>query len=41
MEKQGKKPTIYAGAVLVVAIWIALAAGAWYWFDSWSVRGIS
>jgi uncharacterized membrane protein YkvA (DUF1232 family) len=36
MEEQGRKPTSYGGAILVVVIWIAIAAGAWCWYESWS-----
>ena len=32
MAEQRKKPTSYAGAALVVAVWAAAAVGAWYWF---------
>ena len=32
MAEQGQKPTSYAGAVLVIAVWLAVAVGAWYWF---------
>ena len=32
MKEQGSKPRSIAGAVIVVAIWIGLAAGLWAWF---------
>ena len=34
MKEHGSRPTIYAGAVLILVIWTLLAAAAWYWFDS-------
>ena len=34
MKKHGSRPTIYAGAVLILVIWTLLAAAAWYCFDS-------
>ena len=33
MKEQGSKPRSIAGAVIVVAIWIGLAAGLWAWFN--------
>jgi uncharacterized membrane protein YkvA (DUF1232 family) len=32
MAAKGRKPSSYAGAVLVVAVWAAAAVAAWYWF---------
>jgi uncharacterized membrane protein YkvA (DUF1232 family) len=32
LEKQGSKPTSRVGAVLIVVIWLAMAAGAWMWW---------
>jgi uncharacterized membrane protein YkvA (DUF1232 family) len=32
MADQGRKPTSRAGAVAIVALWLALAAGAWFWW---------
>lgn len=33
MKEQGSKPRSIAGAVIVMAIWIGLAAGLWAWFN--------
>jgi len=33
MKEQGSKPRSIAGAVIVIAIWIGLAAGLWAWFN--------
>ena len=33
VKEQGAKPRSIAGAVIVVAIWIGLAAGLWAWFN--------
>jgi len=33
MKEQGSKPRSIAGAVIVIAIWIGLAAGLWTWFN--------
>ncbi|AMR79232.1 YkvA family protein [Cupriavidus nantongensis] len=32
LEEQGKKPTSYWGAALVVCVWLAVAYGAWLLF---------
>ena len=32
MQAQGRKPTSRAGAVAIVALWLALGAGAWVWW---------
>jgi uncharacterized membrane protein YkvA (DUF1232 family) len=32
LEKQGSKPTSRVGAVLIVVIWLAMAAAAWMWW---------
>jgi uncharacterized membrane protein YkvA (DUF1232 family) len=32
MIDQGRKPTSRVGGVAIVALWLALAAGAWYWW---------
>ena len=34
MEETGKKPTSYVGAAFIVALWLALAFCAWYWYRS-------
>jgi len=34
MKEQGAKPQSMAGAVLIVAIWIAIAIGCWAWFKT-------
>ena len=34
MTTQGSKPTSKAGAVAIVLIWVAVAAGAWLWWRS-------
>ena len=37
MKEHGRRPTIYAGAALILVIWILLVAAAWYWFEfGWS-----
>ena len=33
---KGSKPTSRAGAALIVALWLAMAAGAWFWLKSYS-----
>jgi uncharacterized membrane protein YkvA (DUF1232 family) len=33
MNEHRTKPTIYAGAALILVIWILLAAGIWYWLE--------
>lgn len=33
---KGSKPTSRAGAALIVALWLAVAAGAWLWLKSYS-----
>ena len=33
---KGLKPTSRAGAALIVALWLAMAAGAWFWLKSYS-----
>jgi uncharacterized membrane protein YkvA (DUF1232 family) len=32
MRTKGSKPSSRAGALLVVALWLATAAAAWFWF---------
>lgn len=32
MAEQGKKPKSYAGAALIVALWLSLAYATWVWF---------
>jgi uncharacterized membrane protein YkvA (DUF1232 family) len=36
LATQGRKPTSKVGAVVIVLVWIAFAAGAWLW---WRARG--
>jgi uncharacterized membrane protein YkvA (DUF1232 family) len=33
---KGSKPTSRAGVALIVALWLAMAAGAWFWLKSYS-----
>ena len=33
MKEHGSRPTIYAGAALILVIWILLATGTWYWLE--------
>lgn len=33
---KGSKPTSRAGAALIVALWLVVAAGAWFWLKSYS-----
>lgn len=35
MQTQGAKPRSRAGAVLVVLLWLALGAAAWWWLPWW------
>jgi hypothetical protein len=32
IAEQGKRPTSYAGAAGIVAVWLLLAYGAWVWW---------
>lgn len=32
MQKSGTKPTSRVGAVVIVSLWIAFSAAAWYWW---------
>lgn len=32
MQKSGTKPTTRVGAVVIVSLWIACSAAAWYWW---------
>jgi len=32
MAREGRKPVSRAGLALVAVVWVAIAAGAWYWF---------
>ena len=32
MQERRRKPISYAGAMLVIGIWLAIAGGAWYWY---------
>ena len=33
MQTQGAKPTSRAGAVLIVLLWLAMGAAAWWWLQ--------
>ena len=32
METEGRKPSSRMGAVLIVAVWLAVGAALWFWF---------
>lgn len=36
MELEGAKPRSWAGAVMVVLVWLAVGASIWFWLRTWS-----
>jgi hypothetical protein len=33
MEREGAKPAVWMGAVLVLALWVAIGLGLWVWLQ--------